>query len=57
MSSLPDVVVCTHQSLSRCNRVRKACVLCDKLTSGKKDRQREEMEIESMAGGGEKKQP
>lgn len=31
--------------------VRKACVLCDKLTSGKKNRQKEEMEKESMAGG------
>lgn len=51
MSSLPDVLVCTHQSLNRCNQVRKACALCDKLTSGKKNRQKEEMEKESMVGG------
>lgn len=53
MSSLLDMLVCTHQSLNRCNQVRKACVLCDKLTSGKKNRQKEEMEKGSMAGGGE----
>ena len=34
MSSLLDMLVCTHQSLNRSNQVRKACVLCDKLTSG-----------------------
>lgn len=52
MSSLPDMLVCTHQSLNRCNQVRKACVLCDKLTSGNKNTQKEEMEKESMEGGG-----
>lgn len=53
MSSLLDMLVCTHQSLNRCNQVRKACVLCDKLTSGNKNRRKEEMEKESTAGGGE----
>lgn len=34
VSLLSDLLVCTHQSLNRCNQVRKACVLCDKVTSG-----------------------
>lgn len=51
-SSLPDMPVCTHQSLNRCNQVRKACILCDKLTSGNKNRRTEEMEKERTAGGG-----
>lgn len=40
MSSLPDMIVCTHQSLNRCVQVRKACVLRDKLTSGNKSTHR-----------------
>lgn len=40
MSCLLDMIVCTHQSLYRCVQVRKACVLCDNLTSGKKSTQR-----------------
>lgn len=41
LSSLLDVLVCTHQSLNLCSQVRKACVLCDKLTSGTESTHRE----------------
>lgn len=40
MSPLLGMIVCTHRSRNRCFQVRKACVLCDKLTSGNKSAHR-----------------
>lgn len=55
MSSLLDMLVCTHQSLNRCNQVRKACVLCDKLTSGNENTHRKRIWRRRAWRVGEKK--
>lgn len=48
------MLVCTHQSLNHCNQVRKACVLCDKLTSGNKNTHRKrKWRRKAWQGGGE----
>lgn len=55
-----DMLVCTQQSLNRCDRVRKACVLCDKLTPGYKNTQRKRRRRARRVGGwggGRRKKP
>lgn len=55
MSYLLDMLVCTHQSLNHSNQVRKASILCDKLTSGNENPHRKRREKESTTGGAEEK--